>query len=49
MADDMADDMAMECDAPREMSVQLQWFTQAQFAGYYAAQTRASSRTIAST
>ena len=38
MADDMADDdMAMECDAPREMSVQLQWFTQAQFAGYYAA------------
>ncbi len=36
--DDMADDdMAMECDTPREMSVQLQWFTQAQFAGYYAA------------
>ena len=44
MADDMAsdttmaDDMAMECDALRETSVQLQWFTQAQFAGYYAAQ-----------
>ena len=43
MADDMAtgttmaDDMAMECDTPRKMSVQLQWFTQAQFAGYYAA------------
>ena len=43
MADDMAtgttmaDDMAMECDTPRPMSVQLQWFTQAQFAGYYAA------------
>jgi len=38
MADDMADDTAMECDELREMSVQLQWFTQAQFAGYYAAQ-----------
>ncbi len=36
MADDMADDM-MECETPREMSLQLQWFTQAQFAGYYAA------------
>jgi NitT/TauT family transport system substrate-binding protein len=38
--DDMADegdDMTMECDEPREMSLQLQWFTQAQFAGYYAA------------
>ncbi|HEY5663771.1 MAG TPA: ABC transporter substrate-binding protein [Ilumatobacter sp.] len=38
MADDMADDMAMECETPRAMSLQLQWFTQAQFAGYYAAQ-----------
>jgi NitT/TauT family transport system substrate-binding protein len=36
--DDMSDAMAMECDTPREMSVQLQWFTQAQFAGYYAAE-----------
>ena len=31
------EEMAMECDALREMSLQLQWFTQAQFAGYYAA------------
>ena len=37
MSEEMSDDMAMECDTPREMSVQLQWFTQAQFAGYYAA------------
>ena len=37
MDDDDMDDMAMECDTPREMSLQLQWFTQAQFAGYYAA------------
>jgi NitT/TauT family transport system substrate-binding protein len=36
---DMSGDMsgAMECDSPREMSLQLQWATQAQFAGYYAA------------
>jgi NitT/TauT family transport system substrate-binding protein len=35
--DDMADDdMTMECDEPRDVSLQLQWFTQAQFAGYYA-------------
>lgn len=27
----------MECDEPEPVSVQLQWFTQAQFAGYYAA------------
>jgi NitT/TauT family transport system substrate-binding protein len=38
MSGDMSGDMAMECDTPREMSVQLQWFTQAQFAGYYAAE-----------
>ncbi len=38
MTDEMSDDMSMECDSPREMSVQLQWFTQAQFAGYYAAE-----------
>ncbi len=37
MDDEDGDDVAMECDTPREMSVQLQWFTQAQFAGYYAA------------
>ncbi|HSP28795.1 MAG TPA: ABC transporter substrate-binding protein [Ilumatobacteraceae bacterium] len=27
-----------ECDAPVPVSLQLQWFTQAQFAGYFAAQ-----------
>ena len=27
----------MECDAPDEVSLQLQWFVQAQFGGYYAA------------
>jgi len=37
MADEEGDDMAVECETPREMSLQLQWFTQAQFAGYYAA------------
>ena len=37
-ADGTTDDMVVECDTPREMSLQLQWFTQAQFAGYYAAQ-----------
>ena len=37
MSDEMSEDMSMECDTPREMSLQLQWFTQAQFAGYYAA------------
>jgi NitT/TauT family transport system substrate-binding protein len=36
MTEDMTDDMA-ECEVPREMSLQLQWFTQAQFAGYFAA------------
>ena len=39
-ADDMADDdMAegIECETPDEVSLQLQWFVQAQFAGYYAA------------
>jgi len=36
-ADDHADDATGECVTPREMSLQLQWFTQAQFAGYYAA------------
>lgn len=30
------DDMAA-CDTPESVSLQLQWFTQAQFAGYYAA------------
>ncbi len=36
--DDMAeDDMGMmECEELRPVSLQLQWFTQAQFAGYYA-------------
>jgi len=33
--DDAGDDM-MECDELRPVSLQLQWFTQAQFAGYYA-------------
>jgi NitT/TauT family transport system substrate-binding protein len=28
---------AMECDSPDPVKLQLQWFTQAQFAGYYAA------------
>ena len=27
----------LECDTPDEVSLQLQWFVQAQFAGYYAA------------
>jgi NitT/TauT family transport system substrate-binding protein len=40
MADDtattMADDMT-PCETPDQVSLQLQWFTQAQFAGYYAA------------
>ena len=35
-ADDAAGDM-MECEANDEISLQLQWFIQAQFAGYYAA------------
>jgi len=34
---DGGDDMA-ECETVDEVSLQLQWFTQAQFAGYYAAQ-----------
>jgi NitT/TauT family transport system substrate-binding protein len=34
---DMTGDMTEECDTPREMSLQMQWVTQAQFAGYYAA------------
>ncbi len=29
---------AVECDSPEPVSLQLQWFTQAQFAGYFAAQ-----------
>ena len=29
---------AGDCETPEEISLQLQWFTQAQFAGYYAAQ-----------
>ncbi len=29
---------AAACETPEEVSLQLQWFTQAQFAGYYAAQ-----------
>lgn len=33
--DDMADDMA--CETLDKVSLQLQWFTQAQFAGYFAA------------
>jgi NitT/TauT family transport system substrate-binding protein len=38
MADDMADDMTgMECETVDEVSLQLQWVVQAQFAGYYAA------------
>jgi len=39
MADDeMADDeMAADCESPVPVSLQLQWVTQAQFAGYYAA------------
>jgi len=32
---DVASDIA--CDTPDQVSLQLQWFTQAQFAGYYAA------------
>jgi NitT/TauT family transport system substrate-binding protein len=28
----------VECDSPEPISLQLQWFTQAQFAGYFAAQ-----------
>ncbi len=38
-ADDADDDMAegIECETPDEVSLQLQWFVQAQFAGYYAA------------
>ena len=39
MTEEMSDDM-MACDTPREMSVQLQWSTQAQFAGYYAAEAK---------
>ena len=39
MTAEMSDDM-MACDEPREMSVQLQWSTQAQFAGYYAAEAQ---------
>ena len=38
-----------ECESPEPVSLQLQWFTQAQFAGYYAAQTRASTSSTAST
>ena len=41
--DDAADDgdgeMAMECATPDEASLQLQWFVQAQFGGYYAAES----------
>lgn len=38
MADDMADEMEdMGCSETDEVDLQLQWFTQAQFAGYYAA------------
>ena len=29
---------AVDCETPEPVSLQLQWFTQAQFAGYYAAQ-----------
>ncbi|MGA7756366.1 MAG: ABC transporter substrate-binding protein [Ilumatobacteraceae bacterium] len=29
---------AVDCETPESVSLQLQWFTQAQFAGYYAAQ-----------
>lgn len=36
MAED--DEMAeLDCESPEPVSLQLQWFTQAQFAGYYAA------------
>ena len=39
-AQDAVDDATAgaTCDAPDEVSLQLQWVTQAQFAGYYAAQ-----------
>jgi NitT/TauT family transport system substrate-binding protein len=36
-ADDAMDEM-MDCDEADAISLQLQWFTQAQFAGYFAAQ-----------
>ncbi|WP_040494798.1 ABC transporter substrate-binding protein [Ilumatobacter nonamiensis] len=37
-ADDAAEsDAGGECDEPESVSLQLQWFTQAQFGGYYAA------------
>lgn len=35
--EDAVDDATADCDTPEEVSLQLQWFTQAQFAGYYAA------------
>ncbi len=35
--DAMSDDEMTECESIDEVSLQLQWFTQAQFAGYYAA------------
>lgn len=35
--DDASDEPAMECESTDEISLQLQWFVQAQFAGYYAA------------
>jgi NitT/TauT family transport system substrate-binding protein len=39
-AEEAVDDAleAIDCETPDEVSLQLQWFIQAQFAGYYAAQ-----------
>ena len=31
---------AADCETPEPVSLQLQWFTQAQFAGYFAAQDK---------
>ena len=33
-------DAAADCESPEPISLQLQWFTQAQFAGYYAARDK---------
>jgi NitT/TauT family transport system substrate-binding protein len=39
-AEEPADDAMAECESIDDVSLQLQWFTQAQFAGYYAAQEK---------